>query len=158
MPVEVKYPTPQECEARIYESATPYNTGAIIRAAVDLYIASQPLPAINAATHVVVPREPTEEMCAAAWDSDATDYIGEHKRIVSARGAYLAMIAAAPPVQSAEGEVPQRVSVPEGVASALADIAFYIAACEKPDAKANHCVRVISKWMLSLGGSGGGEG
>ncbi len=38
--MQVKYPTPQDCEARIYESATPYNTDAIIRAAIDIYLES----------------------------------------------------------------------------------------------------------------------
>lgn len=44
----------------------------------------------------LVPRDPTDEMVDAAWDSDAVDYVGEHKRIHSATAAWTAMLAAAP--------------------------------------------------------------
>ena len=43
----------------------------------------------------VVPVEPTDEMVDAAWDSGATDYVGEHHRIWSAGHAYRAMLSAA---------------------------------------------------------------
>ena len=45
---------------------------------------------------VLVPVEPTDEMVEAAWDSDAADYVGEHKRIHSLGLAWSAMLAAAP--------------------------------------------------------------
>jgi len=48
---------------------------------------------------VLVPAEPTDEMVEAAWDSDAADYVGEHKRIHSLGLAWSAMIAAAPSAQ-----------------------------------------------------------
>ena len=48
---------------------------------------------------VLVPVEPTDEMVEAAWDSDAADYVGEHKRIHSLGLAWSAMIAAAPSAQ-----------------------------------------------------------
>lgn len=45
---------------------------------------------------VMVPVEATDEMIEAAWDSDAADYVGEHKRIYSLTLAWAAMLAAAP--------------------------------------------------------------
>lgn len=45
---------------------------------------------------VLVPREPTEAMIDAAWESDAADYVGEHKRICSLTEAWEAMLAAVP--------------------------------------------------------------
>lgn len=45
--------------------------------------------------YVLVPLEATDEMVDAAWESDAVDYIGEHKRIVSASDAYKVMVVAA---------------------------------------------------------------
>lgn len=44
----------------------------------------------------LVPVEATDEMIEAAWDSDAADYVGEHKRIYSLTLAWAAMLAAAP--------------------------------------------------------------
>lgn len=44
----------------------------------------------------LVPVEPTDKMLEAAWDSDAADYVGEHKRIWQLGPAYSAMLAAAP--------------------------------------------------------------
>lgn len=44
----------------------------------------------------LVPIEPTEEMVDAAWESDAADYVGEHKRIYNVSAAYSAMLAAVP--------------------------------------------------------------
>ncbi len=44
----------------------------------------------------LVPPEATDEMCEAAWDSEAADYVGEHKRIWQVGLAYRAMLAAAP--------------------------------------------------------------
>ena len=44
----------------------------------------------------IVPTEPTDEMVEAAWDSDAADYVGEHKRIYNMFLAYKVMLAAAP--------------------------------------------------------------
>ena len=52
---------------------------------------------------VLVPREPTDEMVDAAWESEATSYVGEHKCIISASDAYRAMIAAAPRHEPGEG-------------------------------------------------------
>lgn len=45
---------------------------------------------------VLVPRVATDEMIGAAWDSDAADYVGEHKRIHSLGLAWAAMLSAAP--------------------------------------------------------------
>ena len=52
---------------------------------------------------VLVPVEPTDEMVEAAWDSDAADYVGEHKRIHSLGLAWSAMLAAAPSAQGVDG-------------------------------------------------------
>lgn len=46
----------------------------------------------------VVPIEATDEMCEAAWDSNAADYIGEHKVLTRADLVYKAMLSAAPPI------------------------------------------------------------
>ena len=53
---------------------------------------------------VLVPVEPTDEMVEAAWDSDAADYVGEHKRIHSLGLAWSAMIAAAPQPAQQQGQ------------------------------------------------------
>jgi hypothetical protein len=45
----------------------------------------------------LVPVEATDEMVEAAWESDAADYVGEHKRIWQVGLAYSAMLNAAPP-------------------------------------------------------------
>ena len=50
---------------------------------------------VNGQRCKVVPVEPTDEMVDAAWDSGATDYVGEHHRIWSAGHAYRAMLSAA---------------------------------------------------------------
>lgn len=52
---------------------------------------------------VMVPVEPTDEMVESAWDSDAADYVGEHKRIWQVAVAYRAMIAAAPKQENQHG-------------------------------------------------------
>ena len=44
----------------------------------------------------LVPVEPTEAMCDAAWASEGTDYVGEHHRIWQFAPAYRAALAAAP--------------------------------------------------------------
>ena len=50
----------------------------------------------------LVPVEPTDDMCEAAWNSDGVDYVGEYQRIHRADLAYAAMLAAAP--QPPQGE------------------------------------------------------
>jgi len=45
--------------------------------------------------YVLVPIEPTDAMCEAAWDGEGVDYVGEHKRIHRADLAYIRMLAAA---------------------------------------------------------------
>lgn len=50
----------------------------------------------------LVPVEATDEMCEAAWESDASDYVGEHRRIHRADLAYKAMLAAAPKPETEE--------------------------------------------------------
>ncbi len=60
----------------------------------------------------VVPVEPTDEMVDAAWDSDGTDYVGEHHRIWSAGHAYRAMLSAADIDLSALPVVPERLKSP----------------------------------------------
>jgi len=45
--------------------------------------------------YALVPIEPTDAMCEAAWESEGTDYVGEHLRIWQIAPAYRAMIAAA---------------------------------------------------------------
>lgn len=44
---------------------------------------------------MLVPIEPTDAMCEAAWEGEGVDYIGEHKRIHRADLAYIRMLAAA---------------------------------------------------------------
>lgn len=44
----------------------------------------------------LVPVEATDTMIEAAWESDAADYVGEHKRIHQLGPAWCAMLAAAP--------------------------------------------------------------
>ena len=44
---------------------------------------------------VLVPIEPTDAMCEAAWEGEGVDYVGEHKRIHRADLAYIRMLAAA---------------------------------------------------------------
>lgn len=56
--------------------------------------------------YVLVPREPTEAMIEAAWESDAADYVGEHKRIHNVGDAWAAMIEAAPPADPAKASKP----------------------------------------------------
>lgn len=63
-------------------------------ATVNVYAAPQPAQVPDGWR--LVPVEPTDDMCEAAWDSDAADYVGEHKRIHSASMAYKAMLSAAP--------------------------------------------------------------
>lgn len=57
------------------------------------YLQTQP-PAVPDG-YALVPIEPTDDMCAAAWESEGTDYVGEHHRIVRFDIAYKAAIAAA---------------------------------------------------------------
>lgn len=45
--------------------------------------------------YVLVPIEPTDAMCEAAWDGEGVDYVGEHMRIHRADLAYIRMLAAA---------------------------------------------------------------
>lgn len=71
--------------------------------AVPLYTHAAPAPQIPDGW-VLVPKEPTDAMCEAAWESDATDYVGEHKRIHRADLAYKAMLAAAPKPGDDHGE------------------------------------------------------
>ena len=44
----------------------------------------------------VVPIYPTDEMCDAAWESEGTDYVGEHHRIHCFGDAYTAALSASP--------------------------------------------------------------
>ena len=46
---------------------------------------------------VLVPIEPTDELCEAAWECEGVDYVGEYKRIHRADLAYKAMLEAAKP-------------------------------------------------------------
>lgn len=47
-------------------------------------------------TAVVVPVEPTDEMSDAAWESEGTDYVGEHHRIHNFGDAYQSALDASP--------------------------------------------------------------
>lgn len=50
----------------------------------------------------LVPETATDEMIEAAWDSDAADYVGEHKRIHCLADAWKEMLAVAPAAQTAD--------------------------------------------------------
>ena len=56
--------------------------------------------------YVLVPVEPTEEMCDAAWASEGTDYVDECLRIWNIALAYKAMIAVVIAASKAEKEQP----------------------------------------------------
>ena len=70
-----------------------------------LVLAALDAPQAVAQGWKLVPEEPTDEMVEAAWESDGTDYVGEHKRIWRFDLAYKAALSAAPSTpQPAEGE------------------------------------------------------
>jgi len=79
-------------EAQAYARACVSSATEALRAEVAPYAYMQDCDL----AWVLVPAEPTDEMVEAAWDSDAADYVGEHKRIHSLGLAWSAMLAAAP--------------------------------------------------------------
>jgi hypothetical protein len=54
------------------------------------------LSLLDARGFAVVPKVATDAMCEAAWESDGTDYVGEHHRICQFDPAYQAAVSAAP--------------------------------------------------------------
>lgn len=71
-----------------------YHDADGIRTARDLM--ANVLCALESADVCLVPKDPTDAMCDAAWESEATGWIGEHKVIESASESYVAMLAASP--------------------------------------------------------------
>lgn len=111
---EVSDSCPNGCGGYTYQ----FYSSALLPIGLNLYtdpmLASVRVPA----GWQLVPVEPTDEMCEAAWESDATDYVGEHKRIHRADLAYKAMLAAAPKLMPAPLESDR---VPDGIQVAHRD-------------------------------------
>ena len=91
---EIQYQRPSGQWGRI-EGYTRNQMREAVAAAVAKADAKHALQVAVPDGYVLVPIEPTDAMCEAAWDGEGVDYVGEHMRIHRADLAYIRMLAAA---------------------------------------------------------------